>query len=517
MPDFPHRHLQISPERQALNFSGNGRGKFKRRSNLTREQHAARLQQQMSSVENAFTREHDRREQTAEPTEDFGLILNIKSAPNYPLKLDSLDKAPSRNNDGIYLLNVRRERTRQGVVTHAAILVPFGQLKTLVGKIAAYADPAKDSTNARGERSPRNADLLANIDLIAVAALDALWMESDPLPPPNEMRWWELWVSRTPRAGRANRSWVQIFNEATATLGLEVNQFRLRLPENEVVLVKARRNDLESSLEILNTLTEVRKLHPCSIDLSDLSGPEQHDWITEALDRVSEPSASAPAVCLLDTGVNRLHPLLQNVLAETDIHTVIPQFGMTDHHDSRFAHGTQMAGIAVYDDLRGLMLSTTSWNLLHRLESVKLIHEGDEHHPANYGAVTQEAMARPEVNAPHRQRVYCLAITQGSFIAKGQPSAWSAAIDASAAGVGEGDAKRRMVFVSAGNQRDFLNYGYPTSNHQSSIENPAQAWNAVTVGAHTKLCTISESDPESRTGACRCIHWLSFTILTDES
>jgi hypothetical protein len=498
MPEFPHRHLRVSPDRKELHFSGNGRGNFNRRLDLTREQHAARLQRQIEQVGNVFEIESERRASHPELSEDFGLILNVKSAPDYPLKLDSLEKAPSKKNDGIYLLNIRREKTRQGVVTQAAILVPFGQLKALASKIAAYADPTKDKTNKSGVISASNADLLANIDSIAVAALDALWMEPDPLPPPEELCWWELWVSRAPRAQEADRTWLEIFNQTSESLDLQVNQFRLRLPENEVVLVKARRSDLESSLDLLNTITEVRKLHPCSIDLSGLPGPEQHEWIDEALGRINWPSTESPAVCLLDTGVNRDHPLLQNVLADADTDTVIPQFGKADHPDHRYAHGTEMAGIAAYDDLRQLMESTTTWDLLHRLESVKLIHEGNEHAPAHYGAATQEAMSRPEVFAPQRQRVYCLALTQESFDAQGQPSAWSAAIDAATAGAGEGEERKRLVFISAGNQRNFLQYNYPQSNHHSRIENPAQAWNAVTVGAHTKRCTISETDQESR-------------------
>jgi hypothetical protein len=497
MPDFPHQHIALPPTRRELQFKGSGRGKFNRRTNLNREQHAARLQRQITSIDEAFSGEQERRELDALEGEDFGLLLNVKSAPGYPLKLDSIEKAPTKNHDGIYLLNVRYRQTAQGVITEAAILVPFGQLKALGSKVTAYADSSKDSTNKEGVSSPRNADLLANIDDIGVAALEALWTESEPLPESEAPLWWELWVSRAPRADTATASWPELFERTREALGLEVNRFRLRLPDNEIVLVKATRSQLESSLDLLNTLTEVKKVRPCSIDLSDLPGPEQHEWIDEALGRVTLPGINAPAVCLLDTGVNREHPLLANLLAEEDLDTVIPAFGSADHADPRDAHGTPMAGIAAYDDLRKLMLASGPWVQKHRLESVKIIHEGNEHHPDNYGAVTQEAIARPESRKPLRPRVYCLAITQAGFPAEGQPSSWSAAIDSAAAG-GNGSFQKRLVFVSAGNQRNFLSYRYPTSNHQSPVENPAQAWNVVTVGAMTRRCTITEADDESQ-------------------
>jgi hypothetical protein len=44
-----------------------------------------------------------------------------------------------------------------------------------------------------------------------------------------------------------------------------------------------------------------------------------------------------------------------------------------------------MAGIAAYDDLRKLMLDSGPWMQKHCLESVKIIHEGNEHDPENYG------------------------------------------------------------------------------------------------------------------------------------
>jgi hypothetical protein len=452
----------------------------------------------MIELSQAFDAEHAAREGAESQADDFGLILNIKSAPGYPLKLESLEKKPTKKQDGIYLLNVRSHQTEFGIVTEAAILVPFGQLKALAQKVSAYADPLKDRQIKDGSSLPSNADLLANIDSIGIAALDALWTESEPLPETDDQLWWELWISRAPRATTTSTTWLQIFEQTREALGLEVNRFRLRLPENEIVLVKARRSQLEGSVDLLNTLTEVRKIHPCSIDLSDLPGTEQHEWIQDALERIIFPDANAPAVCLLDTGVNRDHPLIRGLLAEEDLHTVIPALGSSDHPNPAAAHGTPMAGIAAYDDIRGVMMETGPWIQKHRIESVKLIHDGDEHDPLNYGAVTEEAIARPEITQPNRPRVYCLAITQSSFPAKGQPSSWSAGLDIAAAGGNESGSKR-VIFVSAGNQRTpLVDYRYPTSNHDSPVENPAQAWNVITVGAVTHRCVITEGDDESQ-------------------
>tara|TARA_R110002095_G_scaffold178312_1_gene155630 strand:- start:570 stop:3116 length:2547 start_codon:yes stop_codon:yes gene_type:complete len=495
MPDFHHKHLQIPANPQRLKFKGSGRGSFNRRS-LNVDDHAARLKQHIKNVEKDFKDEAERRKEIGK-SDDFGLILNVESAPGYPLKFTSLEKKPSKLKDGINLLNVRYRVENGETVTCASILVPYGELDTLANKIEAYADRSKDSHSKKGV-NPSNADLLSNINSIGSAALNALWTEAEPLPETQDEIWWELWVSRAARATNKQKKWLEQFEEERVRLGLETNQFRLRLPDNDIILVKARLAELESSLDLLNSLTEIRKVRPCSVDLSELSGGEQHDWVDEAISRIQWPSEDAPAVCILDTGVNHAHPLLVNLLSENDLDSIVPQYGVADHPDQRSAHGTPMAGLAAYDDLRQLMLSTQRWLQTHRLESIKIIHDGNEHDPENYGAVTQEAVARPESKNPDRQRVYCLALTQNTPLDDGRPSSWSAAIDASASGSQEENNPKRLIMVSAGNHRNFLTYEYPKTLYESRIENPAQSWNSITVGAITRKNSIAEADDESR-------------------
>ena len=137
MSKYPFPHLKISSNRHQLQFIGRGRGKFNRRQ-LSRDEHTVWLQKQIGQIEKRFEEEKERRVDLEAP-EDFGLLLNIQSAPGYPLKLDSLEKKPTKTLDGIYLLNVRYKKTARGKITCAAVQVPFGQLKTLAKKIADYS------------------------------------------------------------------------------------------------------------------------------------------------------------------------------------------------------------------------------------------------------------------------------------------------------------------------------------------------------------------------------------------
>src|SRR5699024_10326813 len=71
------------------------------------------------------------------------------------------------------------------------------------------------------------------------------------------------------------------------------------------------------------------------------------------------------------------------------------------------------------------------------------------------------------------------------------PTVWSATIDHLAAGVEQHDVHPRLFVVSAGNL-DWREpgYTYADSNITGRVQNPAQAWNALTVGAFTERCEI---------------------------
>jgi len=490
MPEFPHQHITIRPQATRMSFEGSGRGNFRIYAR-NRHEHAVQLRRQLDSVEDSF----EAKKQELEPDTRFGLLLEVESLPGYPLNFTSFAIAHTKRKDGIYLLNVKHSGEGQQKVTKATILVPYGRLDRLESKVEAYANPDKDSEKNDGTKTPLHTKLLANIRQIRVAALEALWTEPSHLPAEGQLLWWELWISREPRAEDAP-SFLDQFNRVVLEQGLTVNNQRLRLPDHEVVLLQARREEIENSLDLLNTLTEIRAVHPCSVDLMDLPGIEQEDWMTEALELMEWPGENAPAVCILDTGINRGHPLLEHILTENDCMTLLPHLGSQD----RVGHGTAMAGLAAYGDLRQLVTETRDWHQRHRLESVQMIQTGNEHDPQNYGAVTQQAVSEAEINQPDRRRAFCMALTQPEYESKGQPSAWSAAVDSVTAGSEEEGQPKRVMLISAGNVHNYLDYQYPETNRESRVENPAQAWNAVTVGAYTQRNKISEEDDESQAG-----------------
>jgi hypothetical protein len=222
---------------------------------------------------------------------------------------------------------------------------------------------------------------------------------------------------------------------------------------------------------------------------------DQHEWSDDLARRIVWPASDVPRVCVLDTGVNRGHALIEPALATTDLHTLDAAWGVDDQDDA--GHGTAMAGMALHGDLTAALSDLSQRTLAHRLESVKLLppHGFDPNEPQSYGALTQAAIARPEITAPDAARVFCMAITNED-VSGAAPSSWSAALDQIAAGTMPGDDPRtspkRLFVVAAGNIAAEINFNniHPQDNYP--VEDPAQAWNATTVGGYTDLINIQD-------------------------
>ena len=110
-----------------------------------------------------------------------------------------------------------------------------------------------------------------------------------------------------------------------------------------------------------------------------------------------------------------------------------------------------------------------------------------------------------------------LSITARDNRDRGRPTGWSATLDSLAADSEAQGAGPRLLVVSAGNVRDPEAWSrYPASNDSDGIHDPAQAWNALTVGACTNLTRITEPDtsdysPVAPSGALSPFSTTSFT------
>ena len=108
------------------------------------------------------------------------------------------------------------------------------------------------------------------------------------------------------------------------------------------------------------------------------------------------------------------------------------------------------------------------------------------------GAFHRSGISEVEYHEPHRKRIICMAITSEDGLNRGRPSSWSGLLDELASGYS--DDRRRLIIVSGGNVRDPADWKrFPDANFTCEIHDPAQAWNALTVGAYTEKIQITDT------------------------
>ncbi len=268
----------------------------------------------------------------------------------------------------------------------------------------------------------------------------------------------------------------------------------LEFPERTVLLVYTSAGQMKRSMTTLNSIAELRRAKETAEFFRSLPPEEQSEWLDDLINRTQfiESADTVPYVCMFDTGVNNGHPLIRSGLADSDLHTVEPAWGSDDAQ----GHGTAMAGLALAGDLTEAIASGMTIEIRHRLESVKLLDQdgANTNDSRHHGYLTTEAVARPEITAPNRHRVFSMAITAKDNRDRGRPSAWSAAVDRLAADAEGGGENPRLLVISAGNTDPGAWDNYHHSNSTDSIHDPGQAWNALTVGAYTDLVRITEPD-----------------------
>lgn len=490
----PHPDDQYRPFRFNRGGDSDGGPKYPPRPDV--RLHGNSIRGQIERVKKNFEDETPTLEEWKERLAAFGIILEISGKAGFDLATGSLETP----RDGVRLL--RREIKDVGEDSETVVAIVFIEYAKIAKFLKKIEDYASGKTVSEDSEKIKNASLVSGIETIRSATLRALWSDGDELfPAGGQVSWWEFWIRRsgvdtTPEDDPVFRQ----FGDAASEAGMERSREILTFPEQFVVLVKARPEEIARSLPILSTLQELRRPKDHAGFFMRESPAEQKSWADTLISRLEISPSSAPAVCLLDTGVNRGHPLLRDSITEDDC-DAYERFRMGV--DDRDGHGTQMAGLALYGDLTPILPSAFSITLGHRLESVKVIpSSGTAYGKIHYAYITKECIARPETwEHSERNRVYCLTITSTEDLDKGRPSAWSAAFDAAIFNEAHdrGD-DPRLVCVSAGNLPRAEIPGYPKVNETASCHDPAQAWNAITVGAYTEK---DIPDPEDFPGWSR--------------
>lgn len=466
MPDYNLPHIEISHLTAPENYKSHNTGprpKYGR----TRSQHGVRI---ATELEAAFAEADQSRpvagqlpEGSAEPSGSYIRVELNAEAGHQDVERKSENTRQSA------------ERLLESGARSVVLYVPDEARELLTAVVNDYRG---DGLTRAG--NPLQAKRVEPIENVRLANLVELWRDGPEYLPddPQHTMWWAIWC--WPDCVDDVRT---LAHELGATIAPEDRW--AQFPEAVVLPIYASRAAVE--LLIFGGQGGVAELglvtdNPTVI-LEELE-PLENELVENLAERIVWPPSDANAICILDTGVNRAHPLIEPALSPDDLQAIDTRWGVDDHNPR--GHGTGMAGLSLHGDLTTPLADSSQPQLTHRLESVKILppHGFPANEPGSYGAITVAATSLAEIENPERERVFCSAVSNENR-SGAHPSLWSASLDQVASGYDGTDSEdrpRRLFIQTIGNIPPAGNWNDIRDLDTFPGEDPSQAWNALTVG-----------------------------------
>jgi hypothetical protein len=372
-----------------------------------RAQHAAKLRRDIQGAINAAeTQLANRDYNIAHGVEGFYLEFEIPAA-----QAAIVDKLENKQGQSpIELVAVRPAPDDPEGYVLATVYVPATRKGFYEGKVEKYESEDRvryekgldgailtDALGNRIEKSrrPKNEVLVASVDAVRLAQLHSLYTDPGVFPQAGQEIWWEVWL----RSGAR-----ETLLHAAERLNIAIRDHSVRFAEREVVLARATPEALTRAITHTDAVAELRLSRDTPAFFMEMESTGQTAWTNDALERLRPPSGDAPAVCILDSGSRRIHPLIEPALSGADHQAWRPDW-TPDDNGQWHGHGTQMSGLALYGDLTPILIGSELITPAHRLESVKILPDRGQNDPDLYGYITASAIARAEIQTPQRRRV----------------------------------------------------------------------------------------------------------------
>lgn len=472
MADLPHLTLNGTKTTRPYTAPGAGGGDKNSPPKPARKTHGQKL---LSDLDRATKKAASQQKNNPTHVGMQFIPFRFDEGSNFELQVNSLE-------DKNYGVRVISSKVRKGVAQFL-IGVPNDKVEQFAKKFQDYADESKATKSG----NPKNEPLAIGISQIESGELEDYWTDaSDSLPNASQNFWWEVWLDVFDQDVEEVEGWFR--NEADKQ-SIQISKERILFPDRLVILAFNSFESWKKFPALLKYLAELRRANTVSSEFTTMTPSVQGEFVNDLLGRAVFAAEMSPRITILDEGVDRGHPLLEQSLTVDDTQTWNEKWGTDDHS----GHGTLMAGVCLFGSLSDELSSSNALQISHRLESVKILPRDGDNDAPDYGPITIGAMALAEAASPNNSRVFCMAVTADSDDLW-RPTLWSASIDQACSGATDGH--KRLMVVSAGNIGEDTGKNYPHENHVSSVEDPSQAWNVLSVGGYTNLAWMQEEGLE---------------------
>lgn len=402
--------------------------------------------------------------------------INSKDGTYVDVTVDSNSSTESwrqlDTKNGGRLMNVRPQEGDESALV-ATVFIPENKEEWLNDKLDAY------EIEPEGNRNRKSSVVINVMKEINVTTLSSFFENEEEYKRVTEHSVeYELWLPSYVDIDSAKKS----MSELQIVVGNDVIAFE----DVNVILIRANKTQLEQLIHVVKPIQEIRYYH-CPSILTKTSSSEEKQWVSLIKQNTPVANGNLSRIGILDSGVNNKHPLLSPFLPDERCVTVKRvELGLKDIAN----HGTLAGGVVIYGDLSDLINLSPIPQITNELASVKMYHDDKT------SETEQEHKASVTLNAIDRCSDMGVDIMMSSVTAedslKGSASATSAAIDKKLFESG-GD---KLLMLSAGNRRNDIGFEYPFFIDTEPIQDPAQAWNVITVGAMTRKVAVK--DPEMK-------------------
>lgn len=458
-----HQHIILEGQSSQVDYESTG---FPQSKIVVRESalaHSALLNSQYSDAINSFALILNQLPENVPHVDGTYMDITVEKTANAIEKFDA--------KTGPRLMNIGSSENEHE--ERLTVFLPSNHSNWLSGRLEKYNIEPEEGRNRT------NATLVNSISGIRCSELRSFFLQRGDYETLSEnAAEYELWIDK------------ELFDAESVETSLDaigVTRCMRNMVFNDVVvyLVVANEEQLNQVIHSIRGVSEIR-VHRRPTVITQANGMREQDEWVELIKGDRIVSENPARIAILDSGVTNHHPLIEEFLSDNRCHSVTLNGNIRDLRN----HGTGLASLVLYGDLTDAIYQQEHVGVYCDLSSVKMIPGENElqNEPEMYAVVTEDAIV---TGRGDDAEILCSAVTSGYRADEGIPSSTSAAIDLALYNDGACDS---MMFISAGNIYETGGVDYPDYLHTHQIDDPAQTWNAITVGAYTQKVAIANPE-----------------------